>query len=267
MLVLPFASAAFLLSRLPYYRSLSLEPRSIWGLGFGYPLGQFLFGSWSNATSQNQATFIQYIMLANLPQLVLSIEQFWWTNHLTCIRSVWQYNSYAVEESKDQYISVSDRGKPLQVTTPLEQQLRVTTPFRWIFLNNILWITLPWLASQAVFYAKIDVLDHWMYKTPWGISQVGYSILGLIVFAVTGFVAVIIAFVIGVWRFTNRITFAGTCSAAIAAACHPRDTGAPHAEGNVLWGEEQPVGADDEVGRCAFTSGFVRYPIEGKKYA
>lgn len=124
------------------------------------------------------------------------------------------------------------------------------------------------LASQAVFFAKVDLLDHWMYKTPWGISQVGYPVLGLIAFAIMGLIAARFAFLIGMSKFSNRITFAGTYSSAIAAACHPRNAKAPHAEEKVYWGEEQSADDGyDEVGRCAFTSGLLGYPIDGKKYA
>lgn len=59
---------------------------------------------------------------------------------------------------------------------------------------------------------------------------------------------------------------AGTCSAAISAACHPKQFDPVHAQRRIHWGEEVD-GFDEDIGRCTFTSGAVRYPTDGRPYA
>jgi hypothetical protein len=281
MLSLPLASGIFLLSQIGYYRSLALTSSSIWDLGFGQPLGQFLFGAWVIGSNQSQVAFIRDAFLANLPQLVLSIEQFWWSSHLTCMIAAREYDSFAVSEEgdQDQPTLASQHGRALHVTDPQagSKQERDRTALRWIISNQVLWILLPWLASQAIFFAKIDILDHWMYFSASGMSQVGYSVLGLIAFTIAGFVALMIALYLGVRRMSNRVPLAGTCSAAISAACHPLELDNNHNEKRILWGEEVPSllvvdeDANDDrssqIGRCTFTSGRVKYPEVGKEYA
>lgn len=93
-----------------------------------------------------------------------------------------------------------------------------------------------------------------------------------------------------VWAFIGRLPgdglmpCAGSCSAAISAACHAAgdwgsgvaarqelgpDDGVLAAEGRaVMWGVvREPGPGDDDAGICGFTDRPVGGVVEGKKYA
>lgn len=63
---------------------------------------------------------------------------------------------------------------------------------------------------------------------------------------------------------------AGSCSAAICAACHPPNANEGASAKKLLWGVVKDEGAEqqgDEVGHCSFTSLEVEKPVAGKMYA
>lgn len=124
---------------------------------------------------------MQNVIFANLPQLVLSIAQLWWTGQLTCMLATRDYEEYAVAPGlNDSKIPEDVEGRPLRVTHPKEdtEQTKANMPKPYWLFTTILWTLIPWFASQAVFFVKIDVLDHWQYQTGWSVLQVGYSVLG-----------------------------------------------------------------------------------------
>ena len=80
--------------------------------------------------------------------------------------------------------------------------------------------------------------------------------------------AVLLAAVVGMGylKFDTGMPVAGSCSIAIAAACHvensdqtPRDL--------LKWGEVHSGGNETDVGHCAFTNGLVRKPTVSRLYA
>ena len=69
---------------------------------------------------------------------------------------------------------------------------------------------------------------------------------------------------IGFRKYPDGLPLAGTCSAAISAACHRPEDDVNAAEKPVMWGV---VDSDDTVGHCCFTSQEVTAPPEWKRYA
>ncbi|KAK5111946.1 hypothetical protein LTR85_011693 [Meristemomyces frigidus] len=245
-------------------------------------MGQFVFGHWADWSSEQSSTFVLgNVLAANLPQVYLSIAQVWWTSQLTCMLAARSYDKYAgppakLDDEPDDFIHEHE-GRPLCVTRPQEgtEQTKTDMPRGYWILTNIVWILIPWLASEAIFFAKIDLLDHWQYPNElWLLSQVGYSVLGMILFAVFSFVVFLIAVWIGLQKLSNHLPLAGTCSAAISAACHPSRPDQQHAERKVRWGVDEGLktgktldGGSVDVRRCTFTSDDVTYPVEGELYA
>ena len=271
LFALPLSSGLFLLSRSAYYASLALTSSSIKQFGLGSPMGQFLFGSWSGGNWQSRSAVVRDVFLANLPQLLLSIAQFWWTSLLTCMLAAREYDKFAAPKQVDsEATALHTKRRSLRVTSPKPgtEQESVSLPLRYGLLNLIIWTAIPWLASQAIFFAKIDVLDHWLYPADASICQVGYSVLGMILFVIVSFFTFVLAFYLGARRLSNQLPLAGTCSAAISAACHPSRPDVSHSAKKVLWGVE--VNADQDqngIRRCTFTSDEVFYPEEDELYA
>lgn len=73
----------------------------------------------------------------------------------------------------------------------------------------------------------------------------------------------------GLRRFKGNMPVAGSCSVAIAAACHRPREDVDAAFLPVQWGEVVSVSRNDgeEVGHCCFTSLDVEPMVRGKMYA
>lgn len=259
---------------------MELTSTAIKQLGVGNPSGLFLFGEWSSETELTPWNLLGKVALANTPQLAVSVAYYLWNGHLIAMVAALEYDVYsAPPQDKDGVISPASKHS-LRVTNPDKTSKQkpshlLTLPFKYWILNTTLWTALHYFASQAVFFARVDVLDHWLQTTKYSISQVGYSILGLLCFFACAFVVLIYALCMGLMRLPNRMPLAATCSGALSAACHPQDAGMRHHEEEVHWGVE--VTADDElidveddgekIRRCTFTSGSAYYPTENRFYA
>lgn len=189
-----------------------------------------------------------------------------------------EYDRYAapVRTNHREFDPPSKRG--LRVTSPQKNTEQQSTrfliiPLKYWIANIVLWTLLHYLASQAVFFAHVDVLDHWLENTSWSISQVGYSVLGLIYFLTCAFVVFCYAAWISLRRLPNRMPLAATCSGALSAACHPHNPKLGHHEERVHWGVEV-VDSKAEPGeehteglpRCTFTSEEAYYPEADQFY-
>ena len=60
------------------------------------------------------------------------------------------------------------------------------------------------------------------------------------------------------------MSLAGSCSAAISAACYRPEEDVDAAIKPVMWGV---VSSEDDVGHCCFTSLEVSPPVQGEGYA
>lgn len=258
---------------------LGITRSAIYDLGIGRPSGLFLFGSGSVDDLFPSISLLGKVALANSPQLVLSIAYYLWNNHLGAMYAAYEYDKYATPAPHANGSSGSSNKQGLRVTYPKKHTEQrptrfLTVPLKHGITNIVLWILLHYLASQAIFFARVDLLDHWQEVTNQSISRVGYSVLGLICFLICAILALIYAICLSVRRFSNRMPLAATCSAAISAACHPKDPWMRHHEKRVHWGVEVDNGQDADEGvsgtetmRCTFTSGEARYPEVGKLYA
>lgn len=287
LFAIPLCPSVFLIRKAHWLQNdLGIDGRAIRDLGLGNPSGLFLFGLWNGKRQTGDSlSFIEKptkgqvlasIALANTPQLVLSIAFYIWNSHLTVMTAARDYNEFAASglESED---GDHEPKHGLRVTYPREgtKQRRAyffAIPFKHWILVTILWTVLHWLASQAIFFARVDLLSHWFEVTEFSISQVGYSVLGIICFLGVALLIFLFALYVSIKRISNQMPLAATCSAALSAACHPRDSSVKHYDERVHWGVEivddnlSPDG-QEEVKRCCFTSMKARYPVPGQLYA
>ena len=218
-------------------------------LGMGNPSGLFLFGELSAPNQQSS------MVLANLPQLLLSYVYFTYTKHLTCMIAAQEYNQFA-KSKKGLRVSQPVDNTKQQSTYLLGMPLAYAVPF-------FAFQTAPhYLASQAVFLAKVDIVDH--VGNPdnvfsLSLNQVGYSVMGMISFAIVAFLGACTALCLGLKRLPGEMPLAASCSAAISAACHPT-TDKPIDIEEIGWGVD---GGD----HCSLTSEPTEKPIQGTKYA
>ncbi|KAG9229348.1 hypothetical protein BJ875DRAFT_500010 [Amylocarpus encephaloides] len=290
LLSLAVVPGIYLLSKFQWLKGdLEISYSTVRKLGIGNPSGLFLFGPKNSGSQLGKWSVLRKVAFANSPQLAVSTAYYFWNSHLTAMIAAREYDVYAAPVKKDgsigqeiqqrqkqekRFKKAQEKKQGLRVTNPIKMTKQrsthlLTLPIKYWIVNTPLWSGLHYLASQTVFFARVDILDHWLETTEWSISQVGYSILGLILFFSISLVILCYAFGVSIQKMPNRMPLAATCSAALSAACHPRDAGENHHEKEVHWGVEVVKGWEgyEEYERCTFTSGSANYPEEDTSYA
>jgi hypothetical protein len=145
--------------------------------------------------------------------------------------------------------------------------------------------TLHWLISQSIFLVGVDAYDEAWERAPYlDVMTCGYMPIAIVSAIAVGAVMLLAILVLACRRLDSEMVVAGSCSLAIAAACHPgydpnseQAVDAPgememEAEMNGIgmeylplrWGAVRSV--EGEVGHCAFTSEEVEMPQAGRVY-
>jgi len=86
----------------------------------------------------------------------------------------------------------------------------------------------------------------------------------------SGFIHLIILFTVGGKKYPLGMPLAGSCSAAIAAACHPPEEDVDASYEPLMWGAVQMKPSstiESGVGHCSLSSLPVNQPIIGHLYA
>ncbi|KAK5697818.1 hypothetical protein LTR17_023785 [Elasticomyces elasticus] len=128
--------------------------------------------------------------------------------------------------------------------------------------------TLHWLISESIFLARISVYSNGETSDQDDYSEVGYSCLPILCVVLLGTAMLFCALGMGCRKFASSMPVAGSCSVALAAACHPPEHDEDAAFLPVRWGELVDVsGEDDEIRHCSFTSEEVQAMTPGRLYA
>jgi hypothetical protein len=143
---------------------------------------------------------------------------------------------------------------------------------------------LHWLVSQSIFLVAIDLYDSlgrpggaWPSKIGW--KSCGYSPIAIVSVLILGILMVVAGIGIGHMQYTPGINLAGSCSAAMSAACHHIEwdgvDGYEAARSTLKWGvighsqteSLEYRSENDRTGHCAFSSKEVEFPEQGNMYA
>ena len=202
------------------------------------------------------AGLIFTVLLANLPQGLLSFLFLTYNGLITCMLLADEWSGYAHER------------KPLRVTNRTGHQrstYRLQIPYKYGIPMFTLSALVHWLISQSLFLARVDTFDaNGDRDNQNSFSSVGYSPIAIITVLVVGTLLVIFAYSVGFRRFKPGLTLAGPCSAAISAACHRPSDDVDAANKPVKWGV---IKTDGDVGHCCFTSYEVLLPNPNRLYA
>ncbi|KAE8148804.1 hypothetical protein BDV25DRAFT_168224 [Aspergillus avenaceus] len=222
---------------------------TMWSMGFGHPNPKTLIQNISN-------NLIALILLANTPQIALSMIYFVCNNIATSMLSEKELNDYALER------------KPLRVTWPKAQQRStyyLALPYRYSAPIICISVVLHWLLSQSIFLVRITVqnLDGSLDDDA-GIMTCGYSPIAMVLTLTLAGLSFIALGAIGARRYRSNMPLSGGCSAALSAACHPPEGDVDAALKPVMWGV---VGGLGGYGHCSFTSWEVGEPVKGDLYA
>ena len=158
--------------------------------------------------------------------------------------------------------------KPLRVTSPTKSQrstYRLQLPYKYGVPLLLLSGTLHWLVSQSLFLARVSVFtSDGVEDTENSISSIGYSNIAIITVIALGTVVVFLGILTGFRRYPPGIPLAGSCSAAISAACHRPEGDTDAAQKPLMWGAVETEGS---IGHCCFTSIEVEKPVVGRLYS
>lgn len=198
------------------------------------------------------------VILANIPQVLMSLIYFNYNALFTCIFLADEWDRFFGEKKKGLRVSTWPQGHR-------RQTYFLQLPYRYSLALAAFSGGLHWLISQSIFLIRVESYDDDdKFSNENTFSE--WSPVGIILVMVAG--AVLIASLVTSGYFRLRyggIPVVGSCSAAIAAACHAdpseRDSLAtlPLTRGVVS-------GKDVEPGHCSFTSKDAEKPVEGCLY-
>lgn len=248
---------------------------------------------------QIDSTLLGNVLVANLPQMALSTSYYYYNSLLTTMLMAAEYDGYAVTGTSERITSEKPRiaaKKGLRVSGNLQGAQRSThflsLPYRYSLPLLLGYAVLHWLVSQSIFYVKVTMYNAAQERVPSAdVNACGWSPLALILSIAMGAIMVLVLLGLGVRRFRSCIPLAGSCSAAISAACHRPSNNSKASAERVIWGEtagssslmeeEELVNKDTVLkvrrvdsdydqqghfGHCSFTSCAVRQPSLDKLY-
>lgn len=157
--------------------------------------------------------------------------------------------------------------RPLRVTSPRGSQRStyfLSLPYTYIIPILATSSITHWILSQSLFLVAIDIFNSQGNANPTqSILTCGFSCIALIFLIAIGWLVLLAGVGLGLRRYKGGIPLAGSCSAAISAACHPLADDVDVALMPVQWGV---VGIERGVGHCALSGRYVSPPIPRRLY-
>lgn len=188
--------------------------RSIWNLGLGKMSDMTLIQGWALPASGNGA-ITWAVLVANAPQTLFSMLYL-------LVNSLFTSLSLAVEWSRYANRSASWRVSKQHGSQRSTYFLQV--PYRLAIPLMTLSTFIHWIMSQSIFFTQIDgrnpIGDTSEFPETDSSTTCGYSPLGMIITAITGFTLMLFVVVLGWRKLQSGMPVAGSCSLAISAACH-----------------------------------------------
>jgi hypothetical protein len=242
----------------------------LWYLGFGQPPAIVTSVMVTPASNENQVFLPQgdnpfpLVLLANIPQLVLSTGYLLLNNLLTDMLGAWEWSKIGKNKTK------------LRTTIPRGQQRStyfLQLPYTYALPLMIIMIAIHYIVSSSLFVMDIVIYgfdssgDLTMYSGASG-WLLNYSPLAIICALAVSLLPLGLLIALSFRKLYPGLPMAGSCSALISAACHP-----PPEEGDagllpVQWGVvKSTINPETGVGHCSISSGEVSAPVEGQLYS
>ncbi|KAL4799209.1 hypothetical protein BDV19DRAFT_385460 [Aspergillus venezuelensis] len=260
------ASLALCLGLLGRGLSLLDNTSSIWTSGLGAVNTETMIDAlgWPGGLIPN-------VLIANIPQLIFSFLYFMSNAILTNMTLASEWDNFALHR------------KGLRVSKkPAFHQRRthfLSLPFRFGVPLMLLSALLHWLMSQSIFLVRVMAYSaSGSREMSFDTMTVGYSPPAIVVRLCVGVLLPVGLVVLGTGKLGTGMPVAGSCSLAVAAACHPRMKGGDAHIGagdgvgieyrRLRWGVESRGSGIGEVdsGHCAFSDGEVIPPTDGAIY-
>ncbi|KAI0194239.1 hypothetical protein F4808DRAFT_474875 [Astrocystis sublimbata] len=199
--------------------------------------------------------YIAVLLLANVPQLILSLCYFSCNSLLTQIHVEKEWNSF------------STLYKPLRVSYPKGQQVssyRLQLPYRLSIPLILISILFHWLVSNAIFlYVNeggiLTNLEDKFAVSALSLISISYSPLFILILVITTpFFIIFPPLFFGFLKTEGNMVAGGWNSLVISAACHIHDTEANQDEEQVSDGNDSDDTKDPSI-HCAIMEDEARY--------
>ncbi|KAG4442025.1 hypothetical protein IFR05_002493 [Cadophora sp. M221] len=244
---------SFALKYAIHYTTTASDIKTLWDLGFGTVTSASLI-RW-NTPILGSPGLMKNVLLANSPQIILSMLYIVYNRMYTCM-------SFSKE-----WHDLAHRQRSLRVTSPRGSQRStyfLSLPYRYLIPISLVSIATHWILSESLFLVAIDVFDeHGNLDTSQSILTCGFSCIALIFLIGIGWLVLIAGVGMGLRRYNGGMPLAGSCSAALSAACHPLADEHDTALGPVKWGV---VNISHGVGHCALSGRYVSPPVTFRWY-
>lgn len=152
------------------------------------------------------------MFVANSPQVILSAIYYTYNGLWTTFCTGLEWSRYS-RSRKGLRVSTDPRGSQ-RSSYFLELPYRIAIPL--LVLSGVL----HWLTSQSLFLVSVLEMNTAAGGRNTEFLTCGYSASALLSVVIIGGVMVAAFIIAGFWRIKGDIPVAGTCSAAISAACH-----------------------------------------------
>jgi hypothetical protein len=196
-------------------------------------------------------------LLANVPQLLLSISYFFFNGLCTAMATAQEWNSFATVR------------KGLRVSQPSGCQRStyfLQLPYRYGLPLTVTSGVMHWLLSESFFLVRQDYRNRdGSLLSDLSRSACGMSGLSLIVLFAVFFTLFLIVTTFALMRIQVRIPFAASCSLVYSAACHPSADEIDAHLKPVHWGVVEK-GNDQGIPHCTISSQPVTAPVAGTEY-
>ena len=235
---------------------------SLMALGLGAMSSKTIMQT--DAMGRGFDSLLSNVVMANIPQLVMSVLYFTYNGLFTSISLAVEWDGYA-QHRKGLRVSSSPAGAQ-------RSKYFLQLPYRYSLPLLVTSGLLHWLISQSIFLVFVEIYrdsveqggtDNRVPVSDY--TTCGWSPAGVVSVIAVGVVMVLFLIVSGCRRLTSTMPVAGSCSAAISAACHPVPYDEMACLEKLQWGATGDE--DDEKGHCSFSTGEVHIPKRGAMYS
>lgn len=233
---------------------------SMFSLGFGSPDPRMMINIYRFDKQTRAVTALNLassILLANTPQVVLSLVYLSYNALVTGMHLAHEYSGYGLHR------------KSLRVTTPCGQQRKtywLQLPYKYGIPLITVSAILHWLVSRSLFLLRLEIHGE-DGEIDLKVDGVGYSLPPILAVIIVGTSVMLGTIALGFCKLQHSlIPVASSCSLAMAAATHRPEIDVDASVLPVKWGEVTSMGNDD-VGHCCFTSQAVVDVTPDRKYS
>lgn len=234
---------------------------SLKNLGFGTPVSATMVTGWTLERLQGVSErIVASVMVANSPQVILSLLYVLMNGVITSMYLAVEWSNFARLRKP---LRVSSRRQGQRRTYFLQLPYRIGVPM--LFISGVL----HWLVSQSIFLAVVNIVSDFGESAQFSNVTCGFSPLAMILVLASGGAVLLWLLILSSKKMDVEMPIAGSCSAAISAACHDPNVKAGDELKPLMWGIVDAECVDDggAVEHCAFSARFVRPVEEGKRYA